>query len=105
MKVLKFNRKDGFAHLQITSQDDLWYLSSLIEPHDHLASKTERKVKLGGGDERKSVISKRTVTLTVDVEKAEWSSSDFALRVSGKIIDGPEDIPRGSYHTLTLEMH
>ena len=35
--------------------------------------------------------------LKIEVEKIEFSKHSAILRVSGKIVDGPEDVARGSY--------
>jgi len=37
------------------------------------------------------------------VERPELNPE--SLRISGKILEGPEDIPHGSYHTLTIEQN
>ena len=44
---------------------------------------------------------KRRVYLTLIVEKIEFSETAGTLRISGKIIEGPDDISHG-YHTLNL---
>ncbi len=78
--------------------DDLWDLSNVIEAGDTVKASSERKINLGGSDEKSRIIKKR-MTLTIEVEKVSY---DQDLRILGKIIDGPDDVPRGSAHSFTI---
>jgi len=80
--------------------DDLWYLSHIIDAGDFVKGKTTRKIKIGKEEKK---VAKKTVTLKVEVEKVEFHKYGDTLRVNGKVVEGPEDIPRGSYHTISLE--
>ena len=84
-----------------TSLDDLWYLSNIIDKDDTLSGRTIRKIKLGE-DERNTRIIKKVITLAIKVERVEFHKYSNSLRVSGKIISAPEDIPKGSYHTFDV---
>lgn len=101
MNILFSDFKKGVVKIKITDLDDLWHLSQIIEPGDFLTGKTTRKVKIGG--EENAAISRRTITLTVEAETIDFAASGNALRVNGKIKQGPEDIPRGSYHAISIE--
>ncbi|MFH0977862.1 MAG: mRNA surveillance protein pelota [Candidatus Woesearchaeota archaeon] len=94
--------RKGLVKLQVENNDDLWVLSQLIEPNDLVSAKTVRKLKVGSVDDRQTSAVKRVVFVTISVEKVELNSS---LRLSGKIVEAPEDIPKGVYHTLDLEEH
>jgi len=96
MKVLSKNLKLGEMNLLVESSDDLWHLYSVIGKNDRVRAKTSRKIKIG--EEGDSV--KKTMALTLSVEKAELSGD--TLRVSGLVIDGPEDVPRQSHHSISL---
>ena len=102
MKVFIADFKKGFVRFLVTSPEDAWHLSQLIEEGDHLRGKTTRKVTLGSADAKTTHVT-RIVTLEIVVERIEYEGSD--VRVSGKITDAPEDMPRGSYHTLQMELH
>lgn len=78
--------------------DDLWDLSNVIEAGDTVKASGERKINLGGSEEKSRVIKKR-MTLTIEVEKVSY---DQDLRILGKIIDGPDDVPRGSAHSFGI---
>ena len=90
--------KHGIVKVKVDSREDLWYLESIIEPEDSVSGMTERKIKLGGSEE-KSKVTRISVFLKIRVEKVD---NDTSLRITGIITDGPEDIPRGDYHTFNV---
>jgi len=98
MKIIHKDLKHGEVKIKIDEAQDLWCLSSIIDAGDFVSGMTERKIKLGGSED-KSKISKRIVFLKILVEKVEHEDS---LRISGKIVEAPEDIPKGDYHTFDL---
>ncbi len=99
MNISKSNFKTGLVSLRVTDPDDLWYLSHIIEPGDLVKGKTTRKLKIGGSGNAKTV--KKTLTLTIEAETVELT--DTSVRVNGKIKEGPEDIPKDSYHAIPIE--
>ncbi len=103
MKLIQSNLRDGTLKLKPESTDDIYVLSNVIDAHDRVKSRTLRKIKIGDEDSRNQSAVKKQVTLTIDVEKVDFSKHSPVLRISGKIIEGPEDIPRGSFHTITVE--
>ncbi len=98
MIILHKDIKQGIIKVKPTTPEDAWYLSTIIESGDHVSCMTERKLKISGSEEKSKII-KRMVFLTIEIEKIDY---DGALRVSGKIVDGPDDIPRGDYHGLDI---
>ena len=86
--------------LRITDQEDLWYLSHLIDAGDLVTGKTTRKVKLG---EQEAQVVKRTFTTKVQAETIELSETGTSLRINGKMKEGPEDLPREAYQAIALE--
>ena len=103
MKLLSKDFKKGFVKLEINSLDDLWFLSNIIDEGDSVSGRTFRKIKIGEATDRNANVVKKPVTLKINVEKIEFHKFSNSLRVSGKIIEGPEDVPKGSYHTFDLE--
>jgi protein pelota len=101
MRTLQKDLKKGLIKVQIENPDDLWYLDQIVEPGDLCRHRTIRKLKIG--DENNPKIVKKPVTLTINVETTEFHETTGNLRIAGKIVDGPDDIPRGNYHTFTLE--
>lgn len=101
MKKIFFDEKKGLVRLLIDSHDDFWYVSQLIDPGDVVSGKTYRKVKMGG-DAEKTRVEKKPITLSLEVEKVEFSKTQDALRILGLVTQAEEDIPKGAYHSLTI---
>lgn len=99
MRIIKHDQKQGVMTLLMENPDDLWDLHSVIDVGDEARTSTERKIKLGGSDEKTRVIKKR-MTLTIRVEKTEYNTGE--LRLLGPIIDGPDNIPRGNAHSFSI---
>tara|TARA_Y100000310_G_C20673303_1_gene811468 strand:+ start:594 stop:1649 length:1056 start_codon:yes stop_codon:yes gene_type:complete len=102
MKLLSKDFRKGFVKIQTTSLDDLWYLSQIVEPLDKISGKTTRKIKISSSSE-KAQTSIKKVFLKIEVEKIDFHKFSSHLRVSGKITEGTEDIPHGSYHTFDID--
>ena len=102
MQITHKNFNEGKVKLIITDLDDLWSLSHLIEPGDFVKGKTTRKIKIGEGENAKT--AKKTYTLTIEAEDIKFSEDGNSLRVNGKINEGPDDIPRESYHAIAIEV-
>ncbi len=101
MKKIFFDSKKG-ARLQVENLDDLWYLSQLVDQGDSLRGKTYRKIKLSSSNE-KSKVEKKPITLTICVEKVDLTDSN--LKVNGTVLTPSDDIPKGSYQSITLEIN
>ncbi|MEM4637722.1 MAG: mRNA surveillance protein pelota [Candidatus Woesearchaeota archaeon] len=98
MKILQKDLKHGLLKLKTESEEDLWYLEKIIQQNDIVSGMSERKIRIGSSDE-KSKISRVHVFLKIRVEKISF---DDTLRLLGPIIEGPEDIPKGDYHTFNV---
>ncbi|MBN2881695.1 mRNA surveillance protein pelota [Candidatus Woesearchaeota archaeon] len=103
MKILNLDRRKKELKVVPENLDDLWVLSQVVDVGDTIRAVTERKIKLGNGDERKTQIIKKKIVLDVVLEKIEFHKYTNNLRLSGKILEGKEDISSGSYHTITIE--
>lgn len=97
MKILARHPQD--VKLAVETADDLWYLHTLLDPNDRCTGESEYKEKLSGSDERAKVIRRR-VWVTLDLERTALDGGK--LRLTGKVIDGSEEVPRGSYHSFDL---
>ncbi len=102
MQLLKTYFKKGIVRFKVNDPDDLWYLSHIIDAGDLVTGVTTRKIKIGDSENAK--IARKTFLVTIEAETVDFSAGGQALRVNGKIIEGPEDIPRGSYQSISLEM-
>jgi protein pelota len=101
MKLIKQNLKQGELVVKAETSDDLWLLSQLVEAGDFISGKTLRKIKLERKDTEKSVAAKKSVWLKIEAEKLEYAPEQ--LRVAGKVVEGPEDVPKGSHHSFEVE--
>lgn len=99
MDLIKSDFKKGTVKLRVNDLDDLWYLHSLIEPGDLLTGKTTRKIRIGETDN----VVKKTLTLKIEAESIDFNETGDALRINGKIEEGTDEVPKGSYHSITLD--
>ncbi len=104
MQKIYFNLKSGEVKIKVTNSDDLWCLSQIIEERDLVKGLTVRKIKLRDSEERGSESIKKTIFLMLKVEKIEFHDYQNSLRISGKVVEAPEDIPKGQYHTFNVEL-
>lgn len=95
MKILKKDLRHGRVSVAVENLDDLWHLSRIIDKGDSVGSKTTRKIK---ATEKET--SRKTMFLELSAESIEFK--DQSLRISGRTMEEREDIPGGSYHTITL---
>ncbi|MSR85759.1 mRNA surveillance protein pelota [Candidatus Woesearchaeota archaeon] len=103
MKIIFQDLHKGELKVEVNSLDDLWYLSHCIEASDEVEGRTLRKIKLGDDSGQNTKIVKKPVFLKIKVERIEFEKFSNGLRISGKITQGPEDIPLSSYHTIEIE--
>ncbi len=103
MQLIMSDFKKGVVKLKVENMDDLWYLSNIIDKSDLITGKTQRKIKLSQETDRQKKVVKKTITIKIEVEKIEFHKTLNSLRLSGIIKQAPEDIPRGSHHTLNIE--
>ncbi|MBN2112429.1 mRNA surveillance protein pelota [Candidatus Woesearchaeota archaeon] len=101
MKQIHLNLKHGIAKIEVQSQDDLWYLSQIIDTGDFVKGKTLRKIQKGSEEKSRQV--KKAVFLKIEVGKVEFSKTSAVLRVGGKVAEGPEDVAKGSWHSFSIE--
>ncbi|RME54812.1 mRNA surveillance protein pelota [Candidatus Woesearchaeota archaeon] len=101
MKVIFKDFKSGVLKFQVESLDDLWYISHVIDKGDIVQGKTFRKIKIG--QEPNVKVVKKPLFLKIQVEKVEFHKFTNSLRVSGKVVEGTEDVGKGSYHTFDLK--
>ena len=101
MRILYKDLKHGTIKLRVENLDDLWYLSGILNAGDKVIAKTERRVK-SKDDSLRGKSVREVITLGIEVENIDLESD--MLRVSGKIVEGPDElIAKGSYHTFNIQ--
>ncbi|MBS3055332.1 MAG: pelota family protein [Candidatus Aenigmarchaeota archaeon] len=102
MRILSFDKEDGVAKLKVETELDLWQLQQLIKKDDFVKSKTIRQlfVQRESGREKGK---RELVLLAVKTEKTDFDNNKHELRVHGKIVEAPNEIQRGVYHTIEIK--
>jgi protein pelota len=101
MKIIHKDLKKGQIKLKVENFDDLWYLSHIVEKGDLIKGQTFRKIRIGKEEGRKARAERKKVFLALEVEKTDYEAE--LLRISGIVKEGPEDVPKSSYHTFNIE--
>ena len=102
MKIITSDWKRGEVRLRVENNDDVWHLKNIIDPGDVVTAKTLRHIFIQR-EGRKEKAERKLVTLTIEVEKVSYHPTTKKLRVTGKIIEGPEDVQLGSYHSIEVD--
>ena len=101
MRLLAESVKEGFVKIVVDDTNDLWLLQNLIKPGDFIIAKTLRTIFVEREETREKA-KRKLVLLKVKVEKIEFAKSKNVLRLAGKIEECPEDVQKGSYHTIEV---
>ena len=102
MKILKSDLRHGLIFLKIEREEDIWHLKNVLEMGDQIEARTLRS-KFIDRDGQKIKTGKIPMKLKISLEKVEFNENSYKLRLMGKIIEGPEDVQLGSYHTIEIE--
>ena len=98
MRILTSNLKKGLLKLLPESMDDLWAVHAVLAQGDRVEAKTMRKIK--ATEEAKA--EKRAVWLAITVDR--WHIEGETLRIFGSVVEGTEEVPRGSAHTISVKV-
>ena len=101
MKIIKSDFKKGFVKIKTNVIDDLWYLEGIVEINDFVQARTLRSLFMDR-DGRRIKTGKKPMMLKIQLEKIEFHKHANRLRLMGKIVEGPEDVQLGSYHTIEV---
>ncbi len=106
MKIMDHDEKKGEYTLKIENLDDLWHLYNILSPDDEIRGRTLRRMKKEKDEEKKSDSGERVpVILTIKVEKFQFHPFTNRLRITGTIIQGPDDITLWTHHTFNIEVN
>src|SRR5207253_1080409 len=100
MRVLHRDPKTGEIKLRVENPDDLWHLHNLLLPGDLVRASTTRREEVKSDKVRPERGEKVRVTLTIRVEGVEFQAFSDRLRITGVIVEGPQDL--GRHHTLNV---
>ena len=99
MKIISRNMKTGVMKLRAETPEDVWHLGKILEAGDLVTAETTRRTTIKRGDE---IIKgdRKPITITIALEKMAMESG--RLRLRGLIAEGPDDIEKASYHSLSI---
>src|SRR2546428_10513868 len=100
MRVLHRDPKTGEIKVRVENADDLWHLHNLVLPGDLVRASTYRREEVKTDKVRPERGEKVRVTLTIRVESVEFQAFADRLRITGVIVEGPQDL--GRHHTLNV---
>lgn len=100
MRVLHRDPKTGEIKVRVENPDDLWHLHNLILPGDRVRASTYRREEVKTDKVRPERGEKVRVTLAIRVEGVEFQAFSDRLRITGVIVEGPQDL--GRHHTLNV---
>jgi len=99
VRIIEEDLKRGFLKIQCETLDDLWVLYNVIREGDIIYAKTTREVKFHESGES----SRIPMVLGISVKRVEFQQFTDKLRVSGIIVDGPQEFSvRGKHHTIAI---
>ncbi|MEM3396093.1 MAG: mRNA surveillance protein pelota [Thermoplasmata archaeon] len=99
--MLSQNLKEGAIKLIPETEDDLWYLSQIIEEEDFVKGLTFRRMEVRDDALRAESGEKKPVVLGIRVKNVELKEFGDVLRVTGIIETGEQGL--GSHHTINVE--
>src|SRR6266702_1655490 len=94
MRVLHRDPKTGEIKIRVENADDLWHLHNLVQEGDLVRASTYRREDVKTDKVRPERGEKVRVTLTVRVEGVEFQAFSDRLRITGVIVEGPQDLGR-----------
>jgi protein pelota len=100
MRVLHRDPKTGEIKVRVENADDLWHLHNLVLRGDLVRASTYRREEVKTDKVRPERGEKVRVTLTIRAESVEFQAFSDRLRITGVIVEGPQDL--GRHHTLNV---
>lgn len=103
MKLLEIDEKKNHLKILVETPDDLIYLALLINREDIIYGWSERQKKIQRVENEEKV-GRIKIFVGISVEKVSFSKFGESLRITGKIVEGPENLNiQGSYHTISVQ--
>ncbi|WP_338729359.1 mRNA surveillance protein pelota [Haladaptatus sp. DJG-WS-42] len=106
MRIASRTRTEGGRErivLVPESLDDLWHLTYILEPGDHVSGDTTRRIQRDDDMMRDTGGEREPMNVTLDVDETEFHKFANRLRVSGTIVGCSREDQLGFHHTLNVE--
>ncbi len=102
MKLIELNEKKNYIKVLIETPDDLIHLALIVNNGDIVYGWTERQKKIQRLESEEKV-GRVKIFVGIEVEKISFSKFGDSLRITGKVINAPENVSiQGSYHTMNV---
>lgn len=99
--MVEFDQDGKTAKLRVETATDFWHLEKIVEKGDLITARTLRTIFVQRGDE-KIKSRRKSVVLTIRVDKIDFQEHTNKLRFIGKIVEAPEEVQKGSFHTIEI---
>jgi protein pelota len=87
------------------SLDDLWHLTYVLEPGDHVDGDTTRRIQRDDDKTRDTGGQREPMWVKLEVTDVEFAKFANRLRVGGEIVECSREDQLGFHHTLNIEDH
>lgn len=99
---MKFERVEDRLRIEVTKDEDLWYLSLILSSGDIIFSDVFRRTEDKGDKIRSKKTSRERIRVGIRMESLEFLEFNGQLHVLGKIVSGPEDY-LDSYQSINIQ--
>ena len=99
--MVEFDQEGKAARLRVEAATDFWHLEKIVEKGDLITARTLRAIFVQRGEE-KIKSRRKSVVLTIKVDKIDFQEHKNKLRFIGKIVKAPEEVQKGSFHTIEV---
>ena len=101
MRIAQFDQERKTAKLKVEAATDFWHLEKIVEKGDLITARTLRTIFVRRGEERIKA-NRKFVVLTIKVDKVDFQKHMNKLKFIGKIVKAPEEVQKGSYHSIEI---
>jgi protein pelota len=104
MRLIKKYTDDAgeSAVLQLEEDEDVWHLYNLVVPGDRVKGTTTRKIAIERAGGVISESERKTFTINLLIEKADYDPASSSIRYSGKNVGESEFVRMGQHHTMSV---
>jgi protein pelota len=106
MKLIKRYSDDAGESivLQFEEDEDVWHLYNLVVPGDRVKGVTTRKIAIERSGGAVSESERKTFTITLLIEKADYDPISSSIRYAGKNVGETEFVRMGQHHTMSVSV-
>jgi len=101
LRIAQFDQERKTAKLKVEAATDFWHLEKIVEKGDLITARTLRTIFVRRGEERIKA-NRKFVVLTIKVDKVDFQKHMNKLKFIGKIVKAPEEVQKGSYHSIEI---